>query len=178
MKKVICLMLLTLMVCVTANAKKKPKPVFKYSLEVANMNERSEKGKLISFDCWVSGGDAMFIKDFQVKNGTDERVFIEWENARITNSRVVFGNDRKITMGNPKADEAISPNGCSISRWITGEIFIGSRWAFDLYDTDFLKKNIGCKDIIDVNIPIRFTDGIVEEYKLIIHVWYEMPATE
>ena len=179
MKKVIYLMLLILMVGVTADAKKKPKPVIKYSLEVTNMNERSEKGKLISFDCWnASEYSTTFIRGFQVKNDTDERVFIEWENARVTNSRVIFGDDRRITMGNPKADEAISPHGRSISREITGETYIGSSWVLDLYDTKQLKKNLGSKDTTYIKIPIRFADGSVEEYELKYIVWYEMPTAE
>ena len=163
-------------IVITSSAKKN-KPALKYSLEVSNVS--SNKGMLISFDCYSpSEYSTTFISGFQVKNDTDERIFIEWENARVTNSRVIFGDDRRITMGNPKADEAISPNSRSIRRNITGEIYIGSSIVIGLYDTKQLKKNIGTKDTTYIKIPIRFADGSVEEFQLEYTVWYEMPVSE
>lgn len=170
-------MLLMSMVGITANARKKPKPIIRFSLEVINMNKRSEKGKLISFSCrnaWETS--TTFISGFQVENGTDERVFIEWENARIENSRVIFGDDSRITMGNPKVDEVISPHSRSISRKITGATYIKSSWISELYNSKRLKENLGSKSTTDVKIPIRFADGSVEEYELEFIVWYEMPS--
>ncbi len=176
MRKVLLLMLMMLTIGITASAKK-PKPVIKYSLEVSNVS--SEKGKLISFDCYSpSEYSTTFIRGFQVKNETDERIFIEWENARVTNSRVIFEDDRRITMGNPKADEAISPKSRSISREITGETYIGSSFVMGLYNTKQLKKNLGSKDTTYIKIPIRFADGSVEEFELKYIVWYEMPESE
>ena len=160
----------------TTNAKKKTKPVFKYQLEVTSTP--SEKGQLISFDAYGSEYLGYWIENFKVKNGTDERIYIEWENARLDFSRVVFGDDNRISMRNPKADEAVSSHESSISRDITGEKKIGDGYQIELYDVrDLKKKNLGSKDRTYITIPIRYMDGTVEEFKLEFTAWFELPPT-
>lgn len=154
---------------------KKPKPVLKSKLEL--FSTHSGKGSLISFDCYNAWEiSASFIRGFHCENKTDERVYIEWENARIFNSRIVFDDDRRITMGNPKADEAVSPNSCSIKRAITSEANVQN--VMDLFDLKGLKKNIGEKSYTSIKIPVRFADNHIEEYRLSFVVWYEMPTNE
>ena len=167
-------MLMLLTVAISASAKK-PKPVIKYSLEITS-TPKTEQGKKISFDCFSpSEYNTTFISYFKCYNGTNDRVYIEWENARLTGSRIIFGDDRRITMGQPKADEAVSGNSYSISRDITGEVYVGSSYLGSLYHPKELKKNIGKKDTTYLTIPIRFSDGTIEEFKLEYTVWYEMP---
>ena len=176
MKRFLLLLLVISMACITANAKK-PKPIIKYRLAVTNVV--SEKGKQISFSCSTpSEYSTSFIIGFHIENNTDERIYIEWENARITDSRVVFGNDSRITMGNPKADEAVSAHSNSIRRDITGELYIGSNWVLDLYNPKKLKKNLGSVDVTFIKIPIKYKDGTVEEFDLTFAVWYEMPPVQ
>lgn len=175
MKKYVYLILILLVTCVTASAKK-PKPVIKWSLEVTN--ELSDKAKLITFECRASEYYDRFISSFHINNETDERVFIEWENARVDNSRIVFGDDNRLTMKNPKADEAVSPHSSSISRQITGERFVYSDFMLPLYRPKDLKKDLGSKNYRDVKIPIRYSDGKVVEYELKFAVWYEIPTNE
>ncbi|MBR3496311.1 MAG: hypothetical protein IKH37_06235 [Prevotella sp.] len=173
-KKLFLLTMLVFAFSLSVNAKK-PKPVFKYQLNVTS--KTSERGNLIIFSAEAKDWDVSWINDFTVKNNTDERIFIEWENARVTNSRVIFGDDRRISMGNPKADEAVSAHGSSISREITGETYIGSNYVLPLFRPKKLKKNIGSKDYVFFMIPIRYGDNTVEEFELELTVWYELPPT-
>ena len=157
------------------NAKKKPKPIIKSKIEVSS--KRSDKGNLLKFNADASEYDNNWIKNFYINNETDERIYIEWENARVTDSRVIFSDDRRITMGNPKADEAVSAHSHSIKRDITGEWYIGSSFIIPLFVPKKLKKNLGQLDTTYFMIPIRYSDGTVEDFKLEFTVWYEMPPT-
>ena len=173
-KKLFLLTMLVFVFSLSANAKK-PKPVFTCQLNV--VSKTSERGKLIKFNGEARDWDVSWIRNFRVNNNTDERIYIEWENARVINSRVIFGDDRRITMGNPKADEAISAHGSSISREITSEVCIGDSFVLPLFRPKDLKKNIGSKDYVFFMIPIRYSDNTVEEFKLELTVWYELPPT-
>jgi len=175
-KRTLLLMMMAFTFCLYVNAKKKPKPILKSKIEV--ISKRSEKGTLLKFYAEAYDWDNTWIKYFYIENGTDERIYIEWENARVTNSRVVFGDDRRISMGNPKADEAVSVHNRSIMRDITGETYIGRRTLLPLYEPEQLKKNIGQSDTTYLLIPIRYSDGTVEDFKLAFTVWYEMPIDE
>ena len=175
-KQSLLLMIMLLAFSLSTNAKKKTKPIFKYQLEVTSTP--SEKGKLITFDAYGSEYSGYWIRNFEVKNGTDERIYIEWENARLDGSRVVFGDDSRISMRNPKADEAVSSHETSISREITGEKKIDDEYQIELYNVrDLKKKNLGLKDRTYIIRPIRYMDGTVEEFKLEFTAWFELPPT-
>lgn len=170
-KQSLLLMTLLFAFCLSVNAKKKP--IIMYQMEV--ISKVSEKGKLLKFSGEASEWDNNWVKDFSVENGTDERIYIEWENARIVNSRIIFSDDRRINMGNPKADEAISAHRSSISRDITGEIYIGDSYIIPIFRPKDLKKNIGNKHYIFITIPIRYSDNTVEDFELSFSVWYVLP---
>lgn len=173
-KKSLVLLMMVFAFSLSVDAKKKPKPVFKDKLEI--ISTPSERGKHISF---TGFGSSYFIETFMVHNGTDERIFVEWENSRLDGSRIVFGDDSRLSMGNPKADEAVSAHESSVYRSITGEKKIGSSYQIELYNDRDLKKNIGTKDTTNIKISIRYMDGTIEEFKLAYTAWYEMPeATE
>lgn len=174
-KQSLLLMIMLFAFSLTVNAKKKPKPVFKFKLEVTST--QSDRGKLIEFHGEAKEWDENWIRNFYIRNNTNERVYIEWENARLTGSRIIYGDDRRITMGNPKADEAVSAHGSSIMRQITGETYIGSEWVIPLFRTKDLKKNLSDKDYTFIMIPIRYLDNTVEEINLTLTVWYELPPS-
>ncbi len=178
MKKNILLLLPLLVVFGIANAKK-VKPICKSSFEL--VSEHSEKGKLISFDCLLTSFAPAFLSSFVCENKTDERIYIEWENARMNGDKIIFGDDTRITMRNPKADEAVSPHGNSIIREIASISQIKPDITYALFPASVdkvLKKELGKKGTIEVKIPIRFMDNHIEEYILIYSRWYEMPSTE
>lgn len=170
-KRFLFLMLMVFAISINVNAKK----VFKYKLEVTS--ELSDRGKKIEFSARLAEWKSEWIQFFQVFNKTNERIFIEWENARILGDRVVFSDDRRITMNNPKADEAVSPISFSIRRDITSARKIGENYIFPLFYTKNLKKNLGEKSTIYLKIPIRYLDNTVEEFNIELTVWFEDPKT-
>ena len=177
MKKLLCFILVLFTACSIVNAKK-VKPIQKTSFEV--VSEHSEKGKQITFNCFISPLAPAFLS-FECINNTDERIFIEWENARLRNDKIIFGDDSRITMTNPKADEAVSAHGSSIVRDIAGLGHIRTDLNVALFPGSVdkeLKKEIGKKGTVEVKIPIRFMDNHVEEFLLIYSIWYEMPSNE
>lgn len=178
MKRIIFLMFVLLSTSVSLEAKK-VKPVQKSSWE--QTSSHSEKGKLISFDCILSSTAPGFLSSFVCNNGTDERIFIEWENSRLNGGKVIFGDDTRLSMRNPKADEAVSPHGCSIIRKIASMNQIHPEITYALFPASVdkvLRKELGKKGTVEVKIPVRFADNHIEEYILIYSIWYEMPQTE
>ena len=51
----------------------------------------------------------MFLK-VEIENKAEERIYIEWENARFDNSKVVFDDDTRLSMKNEKANEVVVAN--------------------------------------------------------------------
>lgn len=105
-----------------------------------------------------------FVEFFKVYNNTNERIYIEWENARCNHGKVVFSDDRRINMNNAKQDEAVSPNSYSLSRDITSATYVGDDYLIPL----FRKKDLidGEEGKVFLLIPIRFSDGSVTEYHI------------
>ena len=75
-------------------------------------------------------------------------------------------------MNNPKADEAVSAHSLSISRDFTSMNNIGDDDVYPLYNVKDLKN--GKTKSVFLIIPIRYTDGSVEEYRLTLtYSWEE-----
>lgn len=134
-------------------------------------NHPENRKNAIELDCYASSYDGSFITVY-LRNRTQERVYVEWENARCQYDRVIFGDDRRITMGNPKADEAISPMSSSLRREVTGQGRIMSDYILPLYKVKDLKN--GEKETVSLKIPIRFADGSVEEYLFHINLSWKV----
>ena len=174
-KKSLFLMIMVFAFSFSVNAKKKPKPIFKSQLEVKT-TKPSERSNLIIFEAEAREYDENFIKDFQVENKTDDRIYIEWENARIDGGKVVFGDDRFITKDNPKADEAVSSHSKSLSRDITYNT--SGDYLIPLFRVKELKKDIGTKRHMFLTIPIRYMDNTIDEFEVTMAVWFELPSTD
>lgn len=103
--------------------------------------------------------------EVEVFNKTDNRIYIEWENARLDDSKVVFDDDRPITMGLKKEEEVVASRRSSESRKITKKSkFIGDT----LYELINLKKYESID--FDVLLPIRFGDKSVDyQFKLCVY---------
>lgn len=108
-----------------------------------------------------------FVENFKVYNNTNERIYIEWENARCDYGKVVFDDDRRINMNNAKQDEAVSPNSYSISRDITSMNRVGNDNIYPLFNEKNLKDGKNC--YVFLLIPIRFSDGTVVEYHVTLN---------
>lgn len=133
-------------------------------------NHSEERKKSVELKCSASSYDETFLTIYLV-NCTNDRIYIEWENARCDNGKVVFGDDRRITMNNPKADEAVSSLSMSLRRGVTSADRIGSDYNLPLFRIKLLKE--GLSDNVTLKIPIRFMDGSVEEYTFNVKLSWE-----
>lgn len=124
----------------------------------------------ISFDYRESHG-MLYV---QVYNKTGKRAYIEWENARLDGSRVVFGDDRRITMGNAKADEAIPAKSASISRDILAEGWVGSETIANPISPSKVRGRGGAE--LGVVIPVRFGEGETIDYQFRIAIYSYNPV--
>lgn len=106
---------------------------------------------------------------FCLTNKTANRVYIEWENARIMGQKPAFGTDTKLTVRNKKEDEVVVAGLNSIPRTLLIEDYRGLSGLFgettytSPWDPDSLKKE-GIK-IFDFILPIRFEDGKTTDFK-------------
>lgn len=110
-----------------------------------------------------------------VYNKLDERIFIEWENARTNNNKVIFGTDNRLSVRNKKEDEAISSKSLSLSRCFYCEnpmSALGGVWAMPVYTHGIL--NLEEEEFCSVTfiLPIRMPDGKTKDYKIYVKVMY------
>ena len=129
-----------------------------------------EKKNAIKLVCLSSLYNEEFIRIYFM-NKTNGRFFIEWENARCDGGKIVFGDDRRISMNNAKADEAVSAYSASLTRNVTSLDYIGSDYILPLFRTKRLKE--GLDDVVRLKIPVRFSDGSVEEYSFNVRLFWE-----
>lgn len=99
----------------------------------------------------------------QVFNKTGKRAYIEWENARLDGARVVFGDDRRINMGNAKADEAIPAKSASINRDILSERWVGAETISNPVSPAIVRGRGGNE--LTAVIPVRFGEGETIDYQ-------------
>lgn len=111
---------------------------------------------------------------FYLYNNNRDRVYIEWENAKFQSSRVVFGDDSRITMSRTKADEAVMGNSFSERKSIFPQSYVSSDYVRPLYDTEKLRE--GGKSTFTAVIPVRFADGRIVDYKVFFDVFYRNKA--
>lgn len=137
---------------------------FPKSLEIGEDYE--DKKNKVEFVFLASYGDITFY----MYNNNRERVYIEWENAKMNHSRIVFGDDSRLTMSRTKADEAVMGFSSSETRDIYPQSYVSSDFVIPIYDTE--KVSGGEKASFSVVIPIRFEDGRVIDYNIHIDVLY------
>ena len=106
---------------------------------------------------------------FQLENKLSERVYIEWENARVNNNKVVFGEDTPLTAHNPKVDESIPSKSVSLKR-----IFFTdnpSKWSLSKYPFEAITIN-SYKYKITFRIPVKFENNKVVDYDFVVETIY------
>ena len=174
------MMLFFLMIFVfilSVDAKKpKTKLLCKYNAIITNYSEISEKAKMISFDFNVGYGTC--ISNFVIKNSLNERIYIEWENARFDNSRIIFKDESRLMMKMKKTDEAVSSNSYSMERDIQGEKYVMDNYVVPYYSDTYLKRNLGEKWKTNLLIPIRYMDNKTDDICLEISIWFEQEKTQ
>ena len=110
-----------------------------------------------------------------VYNKLDERIFIEWENARTNGNKVIFGTDNRLSMNNKKEDEAVSSKAFSISRSFYCEnplAALGGAWAMPVYTHGILKIEEEDYCLATFTLPIRLPDGKTKDYRINAKVMY------
>ncbi len=106
--------------------------------------------------------DGYYYIEVEITNKTDNRLYIEWENARINGSKVVFSEDRKLFMNNKKEDEVVVGGEKSEKRKILPIKNVGDNGIHAIFD-DSQKMNMD----IPIIIPIKREDTI-NDYKFTI----------
>lgn len=104
---------------------------------------------------------------FQMKNNTDKRIYIEWENARFIRNHVYFGGDSNESRYHVKADEAVSAGKWSIYR------LVGSHSLLNNYYTMSAEDDGTCL----LTVPVRFSDGVVVEYYVKFKLLWDQRST-
>lgn len=97
--------------------------------------------------------------EIEIFNKTKERIYIEWENARIGNSAVAFGTDIKIKIDEPKANEVVYPESYSIRTELFPKNNIDSKVWMDI-DEIQKKGEKFCNIILPVIIGEKTKDYI------------------
>lgn len=124
----------------------------------------------VKFFYWKTDGELRI----KIQNKTKERIYIEWENARFDNSRIVFGSDSRLSMKNPKADELIHANSISHAKTIMPEGWVSSDYVITLIDESRVMKKGGHE--CDIILPVRFSSGEVIDYTFLIHIYHFNPV--
>lgn len=103
---------------------------------------------------------------FVLRNKTSNRVYIEWENARLLDQKPAFGSDTRLTVKNKKEDESVAAESNSIPRILLIEDFYGG-FETSTYTSPWnpysLKKT--GKFVFDFLLPVRFEDGKIKDIK-------------
>ena len=174
MKKIHVCLITTLTFLFTGCAIFAPLPNGKVECDV-NVTESKLDGdrEAVEFKALPSSfGDFVSI---YVKNNTKERIYIEWENARCNSGKVVFSDDRRITMNNAKQDESIAAYSFSLTRQITSKSYVMDDYIIPLYEREDLIK--GETSNVYLLIPIKFSDGKVVDYHVkLTYKW--VPSNE
>lgn len=101
-----------------------------------------------------------------IKNESDKRIYVEWENTRIEDEPICFDNDNSFTYRDRKADEVVHA-GSTCRRFIArqSEMEIDGR---EFFYTKHAKEfgEAGGRDII---IPIRIGEE-VKDYKFTLAI--------
>lgn len=110
-----------------------------------------------SWDYWSDIG-----LDVTIENKTQQRIYVEWENARIKDEPIVFGDDYKLFAHREKPDEVIHI-GSKSKRFIARVSQVDNDGLRLFYWNTF--KKYGESAICHVIIPIRFDNKTVD-YKI------------
>lgn len=105
----------------------------------------------------------------RIINKTDSRLYVEWENARISDSQICFRTDNAFSFNNPKPDEVIHAGSESTKE-------IGDRQYFT-YNNVYMFNESSIKShgesVRKVILPIRYSSGKVIDYKVYVCVRYK-----
>ena len=108
--------------------------------------------------------DGIYFIGITVKNNTANRIYIEWENARINGSKVVFSDDSRLLMSNVKSDEVVVSGEKSETKKIMPKDNVHDNHLLALF-----RYNNDRSIDIPIILPIRYDNNIVD-YKFSINL--------
>ena len=133
---------------------------WKYTNDSLDINFNFPKG--YGYQTYLLSGNIQF----QLNNKTKERLYIEWENARLMGQKPAFGTDCKlgVRLNTKKEDELVVAESSSILRellverlsglsGVLGKTSFGAPWGGEME----LRKNR--EQIFDFILPIKFESG-------------------
>lgn len=122
----------------------------------------------------------------QIQNKSDQRVYIEWQGARINEEEIAFGSDAAITFRDSKPDESVYSKSYSVSR----ELFAKSQFSKEAYFNPLTGERgskyvisdhcLSCKQLkygnrrMSIIIPIRFADNKTRDYRFDIIGYFSL----
>lgn len=173
MKKVLFLLLLSCFVfALPCEAKKKPKGEVAIELTPSTSSSTSYTDSIITVDIRPDWSGSFF--KVNIHNNTQGRIYVEWENARIDGNKVLFSDDRPITMNQKKEDEVIMAGDMIYGKEITSKgKYYDSLGLLPLYKEKEMKKN-GREYSYTIILPIRLADGTTHDYKFNARIFYKI----
>lgn len=101
-----------------------------------------------------------------INNKSANRIYIEWQNARMNGDEVGFGSDSATSFRYVKPDEAVSPNSASVLR----SVFAKNQFSVEefLNEHPLSRRNIVMNEgssFSTISIPIRFDEKSYKEYQ-------------
>lgn len=100
----------------------------------------------------------------EIENKTEDRLYIEWENARLDNNKIVFGDDTMLTMRNEKTDEVVIAHAKTKKR-LTRRDYVFENMVKKLTTKSIIKKN--GSDSATFVLPIKYNE---KTYDLLLNL--------
>ena len=111
---------------------------------------------------------APYFLKVKIKNKTDERITVEWENARLGKMNICFRSDNLFSYNDAKPDEVIHAKSDAVKE-------IGERESAEYMSPIFLESSVKKygKSVSSVIIPIKFPSGEIKDYKVLVCIKYK-----
>lgn len=168
MKKYYLFILFSFLICCLPTKSQNRKDLYKEVkiklLEPYESSELKFSDNKVDIDFFpIYKSDGYYFMGVTINNKTEQRIYIEWENARISGSKVVFDDDRELFINNKKSDEVVVSGEKSEYRSILPKDNVGDYGLHALFSDD----SKGFRNI-PIILPIRYNNNDVVDYKFII----------
>lgn len=172
MKKIITLLMVSFFILAIPCEAKKPKGEVALEISPSNVMPYIYTDSIISVQVYPTYDGSFF--RINISNQTNGRIYVEWDNARIDNNKVLFSDDRPITMNLKKEDEVIMAGGSIYNKEITHKgKYYDSMGLLPLFKEKEMKKNNRAYNY-NLILPIRLADGSIKDYAFKIKVFWKV----
>ncbi len=168
MKKLLFIMIMLAPMVVVGKKKVKYRPVYDYYVtSPQNLKSKSFEDSCVRFTFeWYEYKN--YCISVEIRNKTNSRIYVEWENVRIDNGSICFKTDTYANYMDPKPDEVIHAKG-----YTRKELLERDNVGYDIkfFRTSFLRVP-GDKTTNTLIIPIRVGDNVYD-YKIDVSLFLE-----